>query len=292
MRRPAARLGFAHALAGSCAAGFVALTIATLAGTPQAGLDRALAGAVQSLRSPALDGSMVALTLLGDTRFVLVAMALVIVALLATGHRRPAVGSLAIFAVAKLGGPLVKILVARPRPSAGLAEGPASFSFPSGHAAGAGVLLGTVALVVVAAHPRAARIVLPVAAALACGVAASRVWLNVHWSSDVLAGLLLAAALVAALAIGARMREAGIGADTTVPMLAGLVLLYAGYAWTTHAAAVAKYERMVPGTPAALAAPRDVPTASSASPRAMRSVRSGQAEASDLPSGMRIFWPG
>jgi len=84
---------------------------------------------------------------------------------------------------------VLKRAVARPRPCdangrpLALIDLPDPFSFPSGHAAAATAISGTVAL----AHPLLAPVVLPVAAL----IAVSRVTLRVHHLGDVVAGVLL-----------------------------------------------------------------------------------------------------
>jgi len=96
---------------------------------------------------------------------------------------------------------LLKRVVARPRPCdangqpLALIDLPDPFSFPSGHAAAACAVTGTIAI----AHPLLAPVLLPVAAL----ISASRVTLKVHHLSDVVAGVLLglAGAVGAALLI-------------------------------------------------------------------------------------------
>ena len=94
----------------------------------------------------------------------------------------------------------VKVLVDRPRPDAAsaLAEA-ASKSFPSGHTMSATVVYGALLLVVLPAVPRRGRRwAVAGTAALVLAVAASRVALGVHFLSDVVGGLLLGLAWLAA----------------------------------------------------------------------------------------------
>ncbi len=69
---------------------------------------------------------------------------------------------------------------------------PRSASFPSGHAMGAMVMYGTLAYLIVRLEPtrRMRRFTLAVAALLVLGIGLSRVYLAVHFLSDVLAGYL------------------------------------------------------------------------------------------------------
>jgi undecaprenyl-diphosphatase len=96
---------------------------------------------------------------------------------------------------------LLKRVVARPRPCdaygrpLALIDLPDPFSFPSGHAAAACAITGTISI----AHPALAPALLPIAAL----ISASRVTLRVHHVGDVIAGVLLglAGAVGAALLI-------------------------------------------------------------------------------------------
>jgi len=126
------------------------------------------------------------------------------------------------FLIAVLGGEealtiSIKDLADRTRPSfdpaavAGL--GP---SFPSGHSATAAAFYAGAALLLGRRRGHAARAALTgLAVGLAVAVAASRVLLDVHWLSDVIAGLLLGWAWFAASAIafGGRLLRFGAPAE-------------------------------------------------------------------------------
>jgi membrane-associated phospholipid phosphatase len=100
-------------------------------------------------------------------------------------------------------------------------------SFPSGHSATAAACYAAVALLLARRRGRTARAVLTgLAVGVAVAVAASRVLLDVHWLSDVIAGLLLGWAWFAASAIafggrllrfGAPAEAAAAAAATTSP---------------------------------------------------------------------------
>lgn len=86
---------------------------------------------------------------------------------------------------------VLKVATHRPRPDVALLADPppvdTSFAFPSGHTVFATVFVLTAAL---AAGPRARRWSVPVGVALIATTAASRVYLGVHYPSDVLGGVL------------------------------------------------------------------------------------------------------
>jgi undecaprenyl-diphosphatase len=78
-----------------------------------------------------------------------------------------------------------------PRPAGGV-ERSMGLSFPSGHAAGSGALLIFLGYVAVQ-HRVSVWIVAPVVATVVLLVGVSRVYLDVHWSSDVIGGWIIGA---------------------------------------------------------------------------------------------------
>lgn len=95
-----------------------------------------------------------------------------------------------------------KLGYGRPRPPEyGRLVDVTGFSLPSGHTLDATIILGTLAVVLVASLRHPGRAVVAVLAVLAVGaVGAGRVYLGVHWATDVLTGWLLGGAWVAACA--------------------------------------------------------------------------------------------
>jgi membrane-associated phospholipid phosphatase len=137
-------------------------------------------------------------TLLAGSVVVLAACA----AHLARGERRAALVWVLTGAAVYLVQDGLKRLVARPRPQlwerAEWAISPGSYAFPSGHA------LATAAFFTLAAHslgrvwPRGRLAAAVAAAALVLWVGVGRLYLGVHWPSDVLAGWALGFALAVA----------------------------------------------------------------------------------------------
>ena len=86
----------------------------------------------------------------------------------------------------------IKYLVERARPDLNRLTGFSGASFPSGHATASAATLAAVALVMTRDRSRRARILAgAVAAGVAAMVASTRVFLGVHWFTDVVAGLML-----------------------------------------------------------------------------------------------------
>lgn len=134
-----------------------------------------------------------------------VAALFLVIVLAVRGARRLAGWVTATMVVGGLLGPLLKLLVGRPRPALPDPVAEASgLAFPSGHALNAALAAGVLVLVFlsgVGGRPAATRPVTRVAwyggallIALVTGF--SRIALGVHWTSDVLAGWLLGTAVV------------------------------------------------------------------------------------------------
>lgn len=122
--------------------------------------------------------------------FVLVPTALASGLLLArAGHPRQAVAVAVGLAGAMLISTVVKSLVARPRPPVEHLQRVTGWSFPSGHATQASAFWFSLALAVYAVSQLSGWAVVLPSALLACLVALSRVYLGVHYPSDVIAGV-------------------------------------------------------------------------------------------------------
>ena len=123
-------------------------------------------------------------------------------------------------ALSALGAPALKYLVGRPRPDYAIVETMQHLSFPSGHAAFALLLAG---VLIYLAQQRIERPWLRhglsgLLALLALLVGVSRIYLGVHWPSDVLGGYLYAGViLVAAIRIRDRIDAARENRDSTFP---------------------------------------------------------------------------
>src|SRR5712691_7966746 len=171
--------------------GFIVVTTLVAFGVA-AGVDRPIHDAAQPIASASLDVFASALSLLGRTDIALL-IALVAGAILLWRGRAEGLVALLIPVVLAADN-LVKTLVARPRPPAGaghsvellpqlLAKSTETFAFPSSHVA----LVAFLAVVLGAALPKWR----PLLWALVVLVALTRIYLNKHWFTDVVAGALL-----------------------------------------------------------------------------------------------------
>jgi membrane-associated phospholipid phosphatase len=169
------------------------------------GVDLAGARIAADIRADPLTGPMRAASLLGSSPSIALQIAAVGGAILLI-RRDPGPGLwlLAAFTGAWFLSNGFKALLDRPRPEAGLV-GATGTAFPSGHATQGAAFFLMLAIVLATALPRPWR--LPAAgAAITVGVLSglSRIYLGVHWLTDVLGGFALGAAWLAVLLIARR----------------------------------------------------------------------------------------
>ncbi|HEX5418738.1 MAG TPA: phosphatase PAP2 family protein, partial [Gammaproteobacteria bacterium] len=178
-------------LAAAALLTFLGILFAVVAASGVVAADHRLVDFLATQRTPGLDQAMFVFTYIGSGRVVSIIAGTCALAALLLGRRRDAALLVLLPATAAAFFEAVKWLVARPRPS--LAEArilAAGFSFPSGHATMAAALWGTFALLAALALRRTwTRILIALAAAaLALLIGFSRVYLGVHYPTDVLAG--------------------------------------------------------------------------------------------------------
>ncbi|HEX7132248.1 MAG TPA: phosphatase PAP2 family protein [Iamia sp.] len=155
--------------------------------------DAPITNALVDLRTTTLDGFFKRVSTLGSTRVVIV-VSIVSAALAWRRCPRLAVAIVVIALARPLAEFALKELVGRDRPVGDRLVHGEGYSFPSGHPLAAAASWGTLPLVA-ALYVRRRWVWWSIVVgvwALVVGVAASRVWLGVHWTSDVVAGLVLA----------------------------------------------------------------------------------------------------
>ena len=207
-------------------------------------LDTTLYNSMQSLRTPWADQLMVHFTRLGDLSVILI-FALSVAALLLWRHDWRTVGY---WLAATLFGLLVPLALKYglriPRPDSGVTHlGP--WSFPSAHVLRALTVYGFFAVMIARSILRDWRWL--IYAFVAMGVAAialSRLYLGVHWLSDVLGSLLLGLAWISALGIAyhRHTRPALHPLQLSLGALAILLVTLGGDAWLHQQAAVKQFQ--------------------------------------------------
>lgn len=207
-------------------------------------LDLTVLQTLQSLRSPWADELMVYFTRLADTGVILALATGVWLFLFISGHRRTASYWLAAVLFSGLASYLLKLGMQISRPAI-IAQPPDSFSFPSGHTLYGVVLYGFLSVLI--ARPLSDRwrwLPYSLAGLLILAVATSRLYLGVHWLSDVAGSITLGLAWVALLGLAYHRHATR---ETRWPRLLLVSLLLASTAFgleTTlhHERNMARYE--------------------------------------------------
>ncbi|MBC8056817.1 MAG: phosphatase PAP2 family protein [Rhizobiales bacterium] len=181
-------LGFGAIVFGAWT--FAEIAEALHAEAPLAAADQALADSLRQSVPPAALQAFAWLTLLADPATLTVLCVGIATLLLAQGRRWLAIGWVAAVAGNALLNVTLKQVFARVRPvhddGLVLAHG---FSFPSGHSSGAVVAYGMLAYVLLRYLPLRWHLPMVLASvALAFSIGASRMFLRVHFASDVIAG--------------------------------------------------------------------------------------------------------
>ena len=166
--------------------------------------DLAVSTRVQSLGSDWLDVVIEAIAAAGTSIGALTAVGIALLATFALRGPRPAGYLLAVATVGVIVRTVLKTAIARPRPTEELVrvmDIRDSYSFPSGHVMFYVVLLGSLYfLLSPGLSGKMMRLVQTIIAVALALIGISRVYLGVHWLSDVLAGYIFGTALVAVAA--------------------------------------------------------------------------------------------
>jgi undecaprenyl-diphosphatase len=163
--------------------------------------DTAVGNPVHAIRTPVLTAFFYMCTLMANIGTIVFITAVTIILLAFRRRFAEAILVLAVVAGGQALGTLIKDLVIRQRPPAteALIPLPCSYAFPSGHALAAVLLYGVLAFLVArAVHTWRARAAVAAAAVVLIGlVGVSRVYLGVHWPTDVLAAWIFGSAWLA-----------------------------------------------------------------------------------------------
>jgi undecaprenyl-diphosphatase len=170
--------------------------------------DSTVRATVHAYANPALTQVMLTLSFLGSFSFLSGLFLLFIVIFLARNLKRSAIW----FTVAVIGSvildAILKVAFHRARPVPFFGTDPASYSFPSGHAMSSVCFYGVLAgLISAHVHSLRARVLIWIAIGiLIAGIGLSRIYLGVHYPTDVIAGYLAGGIWVNTLLLASRTR--------------------------------------------------------------------------------------
>jgi undecaprenyl-diphosphatase len=175
--------------------------------------DRAVSLWVHRFDTPSIDLVMRLFTFIGSFPVIALVAIVVLTWCWRRGDRDAFAGLLGVIAVNEALNFALKHLFGRPRPN--LFEEIAtlhSYSFPSGHAMAAAAIYGMIAVVIARLAPSLRLWVGLAAVALALLIGLSRVYLGVHWITDVLAGYAAGATILFGGILWLEFRHSNFGA--------------------------------------------------------------------------------
>lgn len=145
--------------------------------------------AIRRIHTTLLDQAMMGITFIGDPSVLLVICLGIGIWLLKLGQRSKAVG-LGIAALGAIGlNVLLKHLFGRARPALwNRIVDVGHYSFPSGHAMVSLVIYGLIGYILTTKFPQHRRLIISLTIILIGAIGFSRLYLGVHWPTDVLAG--------------------------------------------------------------------------------------------------------
>lgn len=208
------RTSIAFAVSFAAALGFVRIAREVAEGETGE-MDEFVELAVHKLDSPTIDVVMRGFTFMGSPFAVIPLAACVIVWAVRKKETRAAVAFAVVMVMTEVLNVLLKHTFERARPTLFQEiETLHSYSFPSGHAMAAAAVYGMMGVVVSRLAPRRRLLLVIALPVLILMVGTSRIYLGVHWPSDVLAGFAAGAFIVLAGAIALDGLPGHIGATS------------------------------------------------------------------------------
>ncbi len=171
---------------------FLGLTVAVVIFHSLTAADNWILAFLYAIRTPALFSFFSYATMLGSPTAVIGILIVSALALFWFKHLRLAAALIIAVVGASVSELLLKVLIERVRPSGFSDLLPTSYSFPSGHATSSMALYGFLTYILYHLFPRYRHIIIPVGFTLVGIVGFSRLYLGVHYPSDILGGYLLA----------------------------------------------------------------------------------------------------
>ena len=166
-------------------------------------VDTAILDAIHRHASPLLDHVFAFATFMGGPGVIAVAVALIAYAFLRVSRREAAIMAIGMI-VAEVLDLVLKELFDRVRPDLWLRVAVSGESFPSGHALASTVIYGLVAYTLARRWPGHTTLIGAIAVLVVAAIAFSRLYLGVHWPSDVVAGVAIGYVCLTATILYAR----------------------------------------------------------------------------------------
>lgn len=210
---------------------------------PLVDVDVAIHALIQQVRFPALDYLMVGVSELGDAAVTVPVIFVVLGWFIWHREMRSALYWISAVGLAQVFVETIKFVIRRPRPVS-IYEGVHSFSFPSNHATLSVVAYGLLAYFVARGFPgKLRRRTAVTTGVLILLIAFSRIYLGVHWFSDVVAGISFGVACIVTAALmhhagdGSRRDTASLGVAAVLTFLVSAAL----YLYMQHSADLIRY---------------------------------------------------
>ena len=173
-------------------------------------IDETILLQIRELANPLLDQVMVFITSIGDPRTVVPLTGIVFVFLLVKRQRLAAT----FFAIDAAGGValsyFLKLAFSKPRPqlwNSAIEE--VTYSYPSGHALGSMVIYGFLSYVFAKLYPRYSAAIYAFAVFMILSIGFSRLYLGVHWPTDIVGGYAIGFLWIMACISLLRLRRKG-----------------------------------------------------------------------------------
>jgi undecaprenyl-diphosphatase len=188
------------ACAAACFGLFVWLAIAISSG-PAGSFDEAIRSAIHRFASPDLTRLARGVSLLGSGAVIASLTVIAFIGFYAAGRRRAAIALAVVMAGAVVLENALKFALHRVRPEPFFGTAPETYSFPSGHALFSACFYGALAWLLSAAfrHFGTRAAIWAMSLALIAAIGLSRLYLGVHYPTDVIAGYLVAVFWIAGL---------------------------------------------------------------------------------------------
>jgi undecaprenyl-diphosphatase len=212
----------------ACAVGIAGIIRQLANGNPLVRADTAIAQLAQSLRTQFIDRIAVVVTTFGSGPVIAAAVVVLLIVLLVSNARRTAALVATVFVATVAFVPLIRFAFSGRRPL-DLYPSFEAFTFPSSQATFTVLFCGVIAILASPSLGATSRVAVWTAGILvAATVGLARIYLNLHWASDVFAGFLIGTAVTAIFALIVRDYEKETLRSLQIPVIAMLGFLVVG----------------------------------------------------------------